>query len=85
LQGDVRAIAVSGSTVYLGGTFETSTAGRRNLVAVSLASATPNAFTPSPDATVASIAASPSYLAVGGAFNTIAGAARGRFAAWSGS
>ncbi|MGN6377923.1 MAG: hypothetical protein ACTHNU_03130 [Gaiellales bacterium] len=75
----VYAIAVSGSTVYLGGTFtHVGAAGRKNLAAVDAVSGTVigGFHPPALNGGVMAIAPSPTGLYVGGAFTTVGAASR---------
>ncbi len=74
----INTIAVSGSTVYVGGEFE-SVAGsaRANLAAIDTATATATAWAPNPDAAVGGVAIDGSTVYAAGYFSHAGGAARG--------
>ncbi len=78
--GYVDALAATGSTVYIGGSFNTiagsaagSTVARRNLAAVNAQTGRASSWNPSPSGPVLSIAASGSTVYFGGQFGTILG------------
>jgi hypothetical protein len=71
---NIVALAVSGSIVYVGGSFDTiSGQSRNNLAGLNAADGTVTAFDPSPDANVISLAVSGSTVYAGGGFRTIGG------------
>jgi len=82
--GEVRALAVAGQTVYLGGSF-TTVAGvtRRRLAAVDAASGAPTSWRPRPSAKVNAIATDGSTVWLGGTFNSVNGVTRLKLAAVS--
>lgn len=83
--GEVRALALAGTTLYIGGTF-TNVAGqpRSNLAAVDAASgALVGSWAPNPDSDVLALTVTASRLFVGGTFSTIAGASRTGLAAFA--
>ncbi|MGN6377464.1 MAG: hypothetical protein ACTHNU_00785 [Gaiellales bacterium] len=78
VNGRVYAIAVSGSTVYLGGLF-TAVGGkpRSNLAAVSVTSGAPTSWNPGANRAVNAVAVGPNKnVFVGGEFDRLAGATR---------
>lgn len=82
--GNVDAIAVSGSTVYVGGSFTTINGqGRKNLGAVSASDGSVTSFNPGPTNTVAALVASSSELYVGGFFTSVAAGSATHLAAFS--
>jgi hypothetical protein len=90
---EVDAIALSGSTIYLGGTFtQVAKQTRRGIAAVSSTTgaalnwnpdATDSSATPNAPGTVSSIAVSPTEIYAGGTFTHIGGQARAYAAALS--
>ncbi len=82
--GEVLSIAVSGSTVYVGGSF-TSVGGasRSNIAALSVNSAQVQSFSPVINKPVRALAASGSSLYVGGEFAKVGAASRSKLAAFS--
>ena len=80
----VRALAVSGGTVYVGGSFETlAGADVRSLGAVRLSDGSAVAgFAPDISGKVYTLLASPDRLYAGGAFGRVDGAGRLKLAAW---
>jgi hypothetical protein len=81
--GDVQALDVAGSRLYLGGTFSMVEGATRNfLAAVSLADgALDTGWTPSVDGRVDGIAANSSRVVVGGFFTTVDGTGQASLAA----
>jgi Calx-beta domain-containing protein/beta-propeller uncharacterized protein DUF5122 len=78
----VSALAVSGSTVYLGGTFTgVGSATRHNIAAVDAATGLATSWNPNADGWVRAIVASGANLYLGGSFSTVGGQARGKIAA----
>jgi hypothetical protein len=82
--GEVRALAVAGPTVYLGGSF-TAVGGlsRRRIAAVDARSGVPTAWNPAVSAKVNALATDGSTVWLGGSFSTVNGSARLRLAAVS--
>jgi hypothetical protein len=82
--GEVRALAVAGPTVYLGGNF-TSVGGltRRRIAAVDASSGQATAWNPAVSAKVNALATDGSTVWLGGSFSTVNGSARLRLAAVS--
>lgn len=83
--GEVRALALAGTTLYVGGSF-TSVGGqpRSNLAAVDAGSgALATTWAPDPDSDVLALKTTASKLFVGGTFSTIAGHARAGLAAFA--
>ena len=78
----VRALAAAGSTVYIGGQFD-SVGGqpRPNLAAVDTTTGIATDWNPSPDGPIGALAASGSAMFVGGRFTSIAGQPRNNLAA----
>jgi hypothetical protein len=76
-RGIVSAVAVSGSTVYVGGLF-TSVAGlaRSHVAALDAATGLPTAWNPNPNGQVRALAVDGTLVYVGGDFGTIGGQAR---------
>jgi hypothetical protein len=73
----VVALAVSGSTVYVGGSFDTiGTASRNNIAGLSTADGTATAFNPQSSGNILSLAASGSVVYAGGGFYMIGGQPR---------
>ena len=82
--GEVLSIAVSGSTVYVGGSFtNVGGASRSNLAALSLTSAQVQPFNPVLNKPVRALATSASTLYVGGDFAKVGAASRSKLAAFS--
>lgn len=82
--GNVRTIAVIGSTVYVGGDFTNIGGQARSRIAAIDAAANSNnatAWDPNADATVYTLTVSGSTIYVGGTFGNIGGQARNRIAA----
>ena len=79
--GEVRALALAGGTLYAGGDFE---APRRNLMLLDPADGSLLAAAPDPDGAVEALAANGGEVLVGGRFTTIAGQARHHVAALAG-
>jgi len=78
----ITALAVSGSTIYAGGSFDTiGGQPRNNLAGLSAADGTATAFDPSPPQNILSLAASGSIVYAGGGFTSIGGQARNYIAA----
>ncbi|MSV72879.1 MAG: hypothetical protein F2881_06165, partial [Actinobacteria bacterium] len=67
----VRSLAVSGSTVYVGGNFSAISGSDRNNLAAIDSDGTATAWDPNPDAGVSALAVSGSTVYVGGDFSTI--------------
>ena len=82
--GRVTALALSGDTLYAGGTFS-SVAGvaRPNLVAVDVGTGTPTSWNPRPSGPVLTLAVSGTNVYVGGRFTSIGGSFRTNLAAVS--
>lgn len=83
---DIAALAVSGSTLYVGGSFDTiGGESRANLAALDAAVGTATAFDPAPDANILSLSlslsTSGSIVYVSGGFRTIGGQPRNFVAA----
>lgn len=83
----INAIVASGSTLYIGGSFETiGGAARSNVAALDLASATATAWNPSSDGSVDALAIDPTGLVyAGGEFLSIGGKQRVFIAALDGA
>src|SRR6476619_4662704 len=82
--GEVLSIAVSGNTVYVGGSFTTvGDASRSNIAALSATSAQVQSFSPVINKPVRALAASGSSLYVGGEFAQVGAASRSKLAAFS--
>jgi hypothetical protein len=80
--GEVDAIKVIGSTVYLGGAFTTvHGSARSHLAAVSAADGTPTSWNPGANGAVRAMTTIGSTLYIGGSFGTVAGQARHQLAA----
>jgi hypothetical protein len=78
----VQALAVHGSTLYVGGDFsEAGGLGRANLAAFDLETGAPVPWSPAPSGAVWCLAPSDSVLYVGGLFGAIGGQERHRIAA----
>jgi hypothetical protein len=80
----VYALAVDGSTVYLGGSFSLINGGaysRSNLAAVDATSGTATSWNPGADGTVNALVVSGGLVYVGGSFTTLAGVSRRRLGA----
>ena len=78
----VVALAVSGSTVYAGGSFDTiGGQSRNNLAGLNSTDGTATAFDPSPAQNILSLAASGSIVYAGGGFTAIGGQTRNYIAA----
>jgi len=79
----VKALAISGSTVYAGGTFASIGATVRNRLAALNGSNVPTSWNPNPSAEVKTLAVSGEIVYAGGTFTTIGtnNAARARIAA----
>jgi hypothetical protein len=78
----IEAMAVSGSTVYVGGSFDTiGGQSRDNLAGLNAADGSATAFDPGPHQNILSLAASGSIVYVGGGFNSIGGQPRNYMAA----
>lgn len=78
----IVALAVSGSTLYAGGSFDTiGGQSRSNLAGLNAADATATAFDPSPHQNILSLAASGSTVYAGGGFTLIGGQPRNYIAA----
>jgi hypothetical protein len=78
----IVALAVSGTTVYAGGSFDTIGGVLRNNVAgLDAADGTTTAFDPDSSGNILSLAASGSTVYIGGGFNTIGGQTRSYVAA----
>lgn len=79
---NIAALAVLGSTVYAGGSFDTIAGQpRASLAGLNVVDGTATAFDPSPDANILSLAASGSTVYAGGGFRTIGGQPRHYIAA----
>ncbi|HUK77281.1 MAG TPA: cadherin-like beta sandwich domain-containing protein [Thermoleophilia bacterium] len=73
-QGDVEALAVSGSTLYVGGNFDTiGGQARNNVAALDATSGDATTWNPDADGTVYALAVSGSTVYAGGEFTTIGG------------
>ena len=82
--GTVRAIAVAGSTVYLGGSFtKIGGTGRARLAAVDATTGALTSWKQSADAEVFTLAYQSGTLYAGGDFTTVGGSARSHLAAFS--
>jgi hypothetical protein len=82
--GSVQAVAASGGTVYVGGTFTTAGgASRTNLAAISASSGSATSWNPGANAEVRTLLAANGRLYAGGKFTTAGGASRTRLAAFS--
>jgi trimeric autotransporter adhesin len=84
VNGEVRALAAAGQTVYLGGSF--SRAGgltRRRLAAVDATSGLPTGWNPNPSAKVNALATDGATVWLGGTFTSVGGSTRLRLAAVS--
>jgi trimeric autotransporter adhesin len=82
--GEVRALAVAGQTVYLGGSFTTiGGLTRRRLAAVDAASGLPSGWNPNPSAKVNALATDGATVWLGGTFTSVGGSTRLRLAAVS--
>ena len=80
--GDVRAIALSGSTVYVGGNFFSAGGQVRNyLAAIDATNGLATGWIPAPDNVVSTLAVSGSTVYAGGFFTNIGGQARSALAA----
>lgn len=78
----ITALAVSGTTVYAGGSFDTiGGQPRNNLAGLNAADGTATPFDPSPAQNILSLAASGSIVYAGGGFISIGGQARNYIAA----
>ena len=84
VNGEVRALAVAGQTVYLGGSF-TTVGGltRRRLAAVNASSGQPTSWNPNPSAKVNALATDGLTVWLGGTFTSVGGNSRLRLAAVS--
>jgi hypothetical protein len=84
VNGEVRALAVAGQTVYLGGGF-TTVGGltRRRLAAVNASSGQPTSWNPNPSAKVNALATDGLTVWLGGTFTSVGGNSRLRLAAVS--
>ena len=78
---DVRAIAVSGSSIYVGGQFENIGGQARNYLAVLDTSGNATSWDPNPISYVFTISMSNSNIYVGGEFDYIGGVTRNNLAA----
>jgi hypothetical protein len=82
----IVALAVSGTTIYAGGSFDTiGGQPRNNLAGLSAADGSATAFDPSPPQNILSLAASGSTVYAGGGFTSIGGQARNYIAALNAS
>jgi len=73
----IAALAISGSTLYVGGSFDTIAGEPRgNLAGVDAVDGTATAFDPAPNANILSLAAVGSTIYAGGGFTQIGGQAR---------
>ncbi len=80
--GNVRALAVTGSTVYVGGSFTTIGGQQRNrIAALDATTGLATSWNPGANGTVNTVAASGPTLYVGGAFSNAAGVTRNNLAA----
>lgn len=78
----IAALAVSGTTIYAGGSFDTiGGQSRNNLAGLNAADGSATAFDPSPPQNILSLAASGSIVYAGGGFISIGGQARNYIAA----
>ena len=78
----IVALAVSGSIVYAGGSFDTMAGQpRNNLAGLNMADGSVTAFDPNPDANILGLAAAGGTVYVGGGFRTIGGQTRHYIAA----
>jgi trimeric autotransporter adhesin len=85
--GDVEALAVSSTTVYVGGHFTTiGGAGRGHMAALRAAGGAVEAWNPGANGAlgVFGAAAAPGHVAIGGEFTQVAGASHQGFAQFSG-
>jgi hypothetical protein len=84
--GIVDALAIDGSQLVVGGSFqEVAGVPRRNLAAISLATGLATPWRPDPDVFVSTVTATGGYVLPGGPFTTIGGVARPAVAAFAGS
>ena len=79
--GFLNTMAVSGSSVYVGGNFNTVGATPRNRLAAVDSAGNLTSWDPSADNTVSALALSGSTIYAGGSFTTVGGATRNRIAA----
>jgi hypothetical protein len=81
--GQVFALALSGSTLYVGGAINTTIGGqfRNNLFAIDVATATVLPWNPNPNGQVNALAISGGNVLVGGTFSSIGGQSRANLAA----
>jgi PQQ enzyme-like repeat protein len=84
VNGEVRALAVAGQTVYLGGGFSrVGSSTRRRIAAVNASSGQPTGWNPAVSAKVTALATDGSTVWLGGTFTSVGGSPRLRLAAVS--
>jgi hypothetical protein len=86
--GEVRALALAGGTLYVGGKFAhvtdaSGTGARKNLAELNAVTGALLPWDPGPGGAVDALSSSPSRLYVGGEFASVAGSSRSRLAAFS--
>lgn len=80
--GNVNALALSGSTIYIGGDFDTvGVATRNNIAALDTSTGLATSWDPNADSTVEALAVSAGIVYAGGGFNNIGGQGRNNIAA----